>query len=258
MEYIVLASGSSGNSYCFTDGETTFLIDAGISLTQLKKRMDTYYLRPEDVDAIFLTHLHPDHVKGVGAFQRKYPDVTVYLSSVALSASGDIIKRMRLEDLVPFNFGDVLSVGGFEITPFRTMHDSPGSAGYQILHNGKKLFLMTDTGIITEDANSFADCADVYFIEANYDAEMLENGPYQKWLKKRISGPYGHLSNSDAVSFAKKYAKRGASCIFVHLSENNNTVELVEKLMHREIQSGIFLYAIERGDSFKGELDDQE
>lgn len=258
MEYAVLASGSSGNSYAFSDGDDSFLIDMGISNTQLEKRMALFSFAPVDVRCIFLTHLHPDHSKGVGTFQRKHPDVPVYMSSVAFQMNKTVLEKQRITGpVVQYDFNEEIAIGSFTVTPFKTMHDSPGSAGYLVRHGNNRIFLMTDTGMITEDAFSYAEGNDVYFIEANYDADMLENGPYDAKLKKRIDGIYGHLSNSDAISFAKRYAKAGSTCIFVHLSENNNDVSIVEKEMHSNLSSGIFLKAMKRGDSYKGVLDEE-
>ena len=153
MEYAVLASGSSGNSYAFSDGDDSFLIDMGISNTQLEKRMALFSLAPEDVRCIFLTHLHPDHSKGVGTFQRKHPDVPVYMSSVAFQMNKTVLEKQRITGpVVQYDFNEEIAIGSFTVTPFKTMHDSPGSAGYLVRHGNNRIFLMTDTGMITPSA----------------------------------------------------------------------------------------------------------
>ena len=151
-----------------------------------------------------------------------------------------------------------MSVGAFSIMAMRTYHDCPGSSFYVIRNGGKKIFLMTDTGVIPDEAEPLASIADVEFIEANYDDDMLEKGSYPYPLKRRIRGSYGHLSNGEAVAFASRTARRGDSIYFVHLSRNNNDPGLVRDEAMRSIPSGIFCKVCERGETFEGFLDDEE
>ena len=231
MEYAVLASGSSGNSYAFSDGDDSFLIDMGISNTQLEKRMALFSLAPEDVRCIFLTHLHPDHSKGVGTFQRKHPDVPVYMSSVAFQTNKTVLEKQRITGpVVQYDFNDEIAIGRFTVTPFKTMHDSPGSAGYLVRHGNNRIFLMTDTGLFSEESISLARGCDVLFVESNYDETMLENGGYPSFLKRRIDGPRGHMSNSQARDFLSRAEALDRKVFLIHLSENNNSVEAVGRL----------------------------
>ena len=151
-----------------------------------------------------------------------------------------------------------MSVGAFSIMAMRTYHDCPGSSFYVIRNGGKKIFLMTDTGVIPDEAEPLASIADVEFIEANYDDDMLEGGMYPAALKRRIKGEYGHLSNDASVDFAARTARQGDSVYFVHLSRNNNTPDLVRQSIVRRIPSGIFCKVCERGETFEGFIDDEE
>ena len=208
------------------------------------------------LSAMFLTHLHPDHAKGVGAVQRK-TEVPVFVSSVTLRDGKTEMDKMKMERklVFPFTWGTTVGVGGFEVTPFKTSHDSPGSSGYFIVNGNDKIFLMTDTGIIPEEAWGYSRISNVKFIESNYDPVMLATGPYPTWLKARVKGEHGHLSNNDAVSFALDTSRRGDQVFFIHLSDNNNDVSLLRELVNKTIPSGIFCKVCERGEMFEGFTD---
>ena len=170
-----------------------------------------------------------------------------------------IIKQKIERSLLhTFAFDDRISIPGFDILPFATSHDSDGSAGFAFTSDGVGYFLMTDTGIIPDEAWDLSRSADVKFIESNYDEEMLEKGSYPQFLKNRISGRWGHLENKTAVDFAGKTSKQGDSISFVHLSANNNTPELVRKVVNEVIPSGIFCKVCCRGELFEGFRDGKE
>ncbi len=259
IHYLALTTGSCGNCYVFNDGQDTIVIDAGVTYSKLSRSLCDHGIDPGSIRAIFLTHLHPDHSRGVGVSQRKL-GIPAYISSVSLAENAVVIERQRIERtlLRTFEYGETIAVGAFRLMPFRTSHDSPGSAGYAILCNGFRFFLMTDTGVIPEEAERLASIADVEFIEANYDDDMLEKGSYPYPLKRRIRGSYGHLSNREAVAFASRTARRGDSVYFVHLSRNNNDPGLVRDEVVRSIPSGIFCKVCERGEAFEGFLYDEE
>ena len=260
MHYAVLTTGSCGNCYIFHEGDKAIIIDDGVTYTKLSRGLEMHGIPAEDIKAMFLTHLHPDHSKGVGVFQRK-TGIPVYISDIAISRNGTVIDRQGIERnlLIPFRFGEEIRVDGFTVHPFRTCHDSEGSAGYRIVSDENvSVFLMTDTGVIPDEAAALAMNSDVKFIESNYDEEMLEKGSYPQFLKNRISGRWGHLENKTAVDFAGKTSKQGDSISFVHLSANNNTPELVRKVVNEVIPSGIFCKVCCRGELFEGFRDGKE
>lgn len=254
MHYAVLSTGSCGNCYIFHENDKALIIDDGVTFTKLTKGLENHGIPMSDVQAMFITHLHPDHSKGVGVFQRK-TKLPVYLSDIAMSGNGDVIEKQKIsrEELVPYSFGEMIRVDGFTVHPFRTSHDSAGSAGYYIeSDDGVRIFLMTDTGVIPDDAAAYAEKADVKFIESNYDENMLENGPYSVQLRRRISGTYGHLSNRCAVDFARRVSHQGESVYFVHISANCNSPDVLRDYAMKEIPSGIFCRVCERGETFEG------
>ena len=256
LHYCALTTGSCGNCYLFYDGVTTIAVDCGVTWKKFSTEMEMHSMPLFSLCAMFLTHLHPDHAKGVGAVQRKL-EVPVFVSSVALRDGKTEMDKMKMERklVFPFTWGTTVGVGEFEVTPFRTSHDSPGSSGYFIVNGNDKIFLMTDTGIIPEEAWGYSRVSNVKFIESNYDPVMLATGPYPAWLKARVKGEYGHLSNNDAVSFAYDTARRGDQVFFIHLSDNNNDVSLLKDLVNKNIPSGIFCKVCERGEMFEGFTD---
>ena len=254
MHYAVLSTGSCGNCYVFHEDSSAIIIDCGVTYAKLSRGLEMHGIPLEDVKAMFLTHLHPDHSKGVGVFQRK-TGIPVFLSDIALERNGTVIDKQRIERslLAPYCFGEDIVVDGFSVHPFRTSHDSEGSAGYRIVSKGNvSIFLMTDTGVIPDEAASLAENSDVKFIESNYDEDMLENGPYPVHLRKRISGTYGHLSNTKAVEFARSVSRQGDSVYFVHISANCNSPGVLRPFVMRSIPSGIFCRVCERGETFEG------
>ncbi len=253
MQYIVLTTGSCGNCYIFHENGESLIIDDGVSFTKLSNEFERHSIPMQSIKAMFLTHLHPDHSKGVGVFIRK-TSLPVYLSKESFDNCKVELEKQKIDrnKLSTFNHGEQLNIGGYSITPFHTYHDSIGSSGYYIEHGESSVFLMTDTGIIPDEAFSLARSSKLKFIEANYDEEMLENGPYSKWLKDRVRGTYGHLSNVDAIDFASRTSRQGDQVCFIHLSENNNKVSIVESLARKNIPSGVFVKVLARGEMVGG------
>ncbi len=256
IHFVVLSTGSCGNCYVIYDGKTSLVIDFGVTYTKLVKELTQHDIPLSSLSSLFLTHLHPDHAKGAGAFMRK-TKLPVYVSDVCYhNGKSEMLKeKIERDGVVPFKWGETIKIGDFFVIGFRTYHDSPGSSGYIIENNGRNIFLMTDTGLIPKEAYAYASKSSVKFIEANYDEEMLMVGKYPAWLKARVRGTYGHLSNKEAVEFASSVSKYGDQVYFIHISENNNNTALLRKEAETAIPSGIFLKYPERGEMFEGFID---
>ncbi|HOQ95220.1 MAG TPA: MBL fold metallo-hydrolase [Sphaerochaeta sp.] len=227
--WAVLGSGSSGNSYLFSDGSSAILIDQGYSVASLKRRLAHFSTTVEAVEAVFVTHLHPDHVRGVGILARMH-HVPVWMHTKAVEAQRQVVSNLNipaglLHTVDPF---EVIEVGPFSVFCFETSHDSAGSVGWVVAHEGRQYMVLTDAGVTDEVQRSLAREAEVLFLEANYDREMLKNGPYPPPLKARIASKGGHLSNDEALTFLAESGFSGSHVYFIHISDTNNSVPLLE------------------------------
>ena len=255
IRYSVLTSGSCGNSYVFYDGSDSIVIDIGLSLSGLKKRLEVVDVPFDSIRGLFITHMHPDHSKGMGVFYRA-THLPIYLSTIASDHEERALSRLGLSDemIELFSFGDRLECGPFVLTPFKTNHDSAGSCGYRIEHrSGEKIFLMTDTGNFTEESCALASDASLVFLESNYDDDMLTHGPYPYYLQQRIRGERGHLSNSQAMKFLSQIPLEGKKVFFVHISKNNNTPELVNNIAFSSFPKMDYTVC-ERGQLYEGKI----
>lgn len=238
LKYAVLGSGSSGNSYVFSDGNTSILIDQGYSVVELKRRLERFGIGLETVKAVFVTHLHPDHARGVGTLCRKHM-VQAYVSGQSVAEQSSLFGKLCIPEkqvttVAPF---EMVGVGPFSLFCFATSHDSAGSVGWFITFENQSLMVLTDTGLTTEEHKQLAKGARILFLEANYDKHLLQSGPYPLYLKRRIDGSYGHLSNEQALIFLQESGFAGEHIYFIHLSDVNNDPALLEKAAQRCIQT---------------------
>lgn len=254
--YAVLSSGSIGNSYVFTDGRATVMVDAGITMRQTLLRLQNINLTPDNIDAIFITHLHPDHVKTARKLALEY-NIPVYINEYSLNNDHKAVEKYGLDEywVHPIKSGVTLLLGdSFLITPFDLYHDAPGTVGYTLKHrySGKVFCIITDTGMVDETGIDAVDSADVLFLEANYDDDMLDSGPYPKFLKDRIRSNYGHLSNNDATDILNASIDNPRRKVyFIHVSENNNCADAIEYALE-EISNMKYssAYILKRGEFF--------
>jgi phosphoribosyl 1,2-cyclic phosphodiesterase len=233
IRYTVLGSGSSGNSYIIMQDGASLIFDAGFSLSDLKRRASLAAIPFESIQAMFITHMHPDHCKGAGVFSRKTA-LPVYVHDPLVKEGRPELESLRIpvESLRTFLVGTPIHVGPFAVTAFATSHDSPHSVGYLISVGGKTFLLLTDTGKVTDEMRELAKQADVLFLEANYEQRMLQTGPYPLYLKRRIAGEWGHLSNDDAIELLHaigSVADRRRRVYFCHLSKTNNDPTVLAK-----------------------------
>jgi phosphoribosyl 1,2-cyclic phosphodiesterase len=220
--FCTFASGSSGNAALFSDGMTHILIDAGISCRRITQCLAEMGITPRDVSAVVLTHGHGDHVCGMGTLAKRLP-VPVYCTAATTNALTNLARTR----CVPVTPDEPFTVGGIEVLPFATPHDVPGSVGYFFRAGGFAAAVATDLGHVPPSLPSLLAQADLLMIEANHDPERLRTGPYPRFLKRRIAGDYGHLSNeacAELVGIA--LAGRVRRVVLAHLSEENNRPEL--------------------------------
>ena len=222
MRICTLASSSKGNCALVSCNDTYFLIDAGISMRAICNKLKLLGIGIDQVKGIAVTHEHIDHIKGIDMLV-KYFAIKVY----ACQRVAEAICRQYPQTepmLKVFNAGDGFEIGGAEIQSFVTPHDTPESVGYIVDDGRKKLAFVTDLGYVPESVFCAVRGADTIILEANHDVDMLRDGDYPEFLKRRIGGRRGHLSNAEGAELAVRLAGCGASrFVLAHLSEKNNT-----------------------------------
>lgn len=228
-----LNSGSNGNSYFIGAGDYGILVDAGVSAGVIRSRLNVIGRDIQCVKAMFVTHSHVDHVRGVAQLMKKY-NVPVYASGSCISILKDSCK---VEDTTLFNVvTPIINIEDLKIESFYTEHDAPGSLGFLVEYGNKSIVIATDVGTLTPAVKSFLKKADNIVIETNYDKEMLMKGGYPDMLKARITGGHGHLGNEEACCFVvDNYKRSWDNVFFCHLSENNNRPDKVMRCFHRHL-----------------------
>lgn len=238
IKFISLASGSSGNCYFLGTDTYGILIDAGIGIRTIKRSLKESGIGLDTVRAVLVTHDHADHIKAVGYLGEKY-GIPVYSTPEVhkgINQSYCITEKLStcvryLHKEQPFQLED------FSITPFEVPHDGTDNVGYCIEIDGKVFSFLTDLGHITPTAATYIRKAHYLIIEANYDEEMLKMGPYPPYLKKRIAGPNGHMSNHETATFLSENFNAGLKYIWLcHLSKDNNHPELACKTVELSLR----------------------
>jgi len=220
-----LFSSSSGNSLYLSGGKTSLLVDVGVSYRRLKNGLSARNISPEDIDAILITHEHSDHIAGLAVLLSNL-DVPVYGSPETLEY---ILRNPKIPAGRTFiECADTFCVEDIEVTPFDTPHDSLHSLGFRFnMPDQRKIVIATDLGHISDTVAEHLSGCDLVLLESNYDKGMLECSPYPYYLKRRIKGSHGHLSNDDCSTQIQNLVKNGSTYFVLgHLSEQNNMPEI--------------------------------
>ncbi len=232
MKISVLGSGSKGNSIFCQLNETKILIDIGFSYKQTKERLEKIGEDPENIQFILISHEHSDHIGGLEAFSAKHGK-RFFISRHSLAKIKSKIKNVELAEA--FEAGQSIRGNDFEICTFPLKHDSAQNTGFFLKDKTGTALLIYDTGEIPEDILKKYGDADILVIEVNHDVEMLYGSRYPWMLKKRILSEKGHLSNEQGFHVAERLSagRKKLKYIFpVHISEENNHIELVRKAFH--------------------------
>ncbi|MGI6118759.1 MAG: MBL fold metallo-hydrolase [Bilifractor sp.] len=240
MRVCSIASGSSGNCIFAGSGNTQILIDVGISGKKVEKGLNRLGLTGSDLNAIFVTHEHSDHIKGLGVMARRL-SIPIYATAktreAILSAPGlGTIPEDLFHEVSP---DETTSVGDITVEPFRISHDAADPVGYRISHGKKSAAIATDMGMYTDYTISHLQNLDVLFIEANHDVRMLQAGRYPYILKRRILSERGHLSNEDSGRLVGEVLHdRMKYIVLSHLSKENNYPALAFETVSAEVTMG--------------------
>lgn len=240
MRFVSIASGSSGNCLYLGSENTHILIDAGISNKRIEQGLNEIGIKGSELNGIFITHEHSDHIRGLGIMARKYP-IPIYgtketLEEIEQKASlGNYPKELLCPILpdVDFLLGDLL------IRPFRIDHDAANPVAYRVQNGRKSVAAVTDLGHYDQYIIDHLQGLDALLLEANHDVRMLETGPYPYRLKQRILGDHGHLSNENCGRLLNCILHDHLKKILLgHLSKENNYEELAYETVRLEITQG--------------------
>lgn len=234
MRVTCFGSGSSGNAFLLQSGETNILIDAGIPIRQLRAGLTAAGVRDHDLDAVLISHEHHDHISALPRL-RRYHHCPLYASPGTINA----IRRHELGDWEAFRVGHPVQIGQFEVTPIAVAHDAAEPVGFFVDDGTACAAFFTDLGRTNEALIEPIQAAHLVVLEANYDDVMLDRGPYPAYLKRRIRGGNGHLSNAECGDFLFRTLDSHTDQIWLaHLSENNNHPSVAERTVNQFLGGG--------------------
>lgn len=232
----ILASGSTGNSLYIETPKKRLLVDAGLSGKKITSLLAEVGRKPEDLDAVLVTHEHRDHIHGVGVMARKYK-LDVYANEQTWQAMDGMIGNVAVEQKHIFEMGKVLTFDDLDIESFGVSHDAAAPQFYRFYKDNKSFVMLTDTGYCSDRMRGVIKGADAYLVESNHDLEMLRMGPYPWSLKQRILGDKGHLSNEDGALVMTDILTDQTKRIYLgHLSKENNMKELAHLTMENTLR----------------------
>lgn len=231
MKVTVLGSGSSGNAILVESAGTRLLIDSGFSGIDLERRLRAVEVAPESIDALFITHDHADHTRGMGIVARRWA-IPLYLTERTRLACRQLLRGD--ECVRGYSSSDVVRIGPLELSPFLTVHDAvdPVAVTVTEVPSGEKLGIATDLGRPTATVRSALQECDLLVLESNHDELLLRESVYPWSVKARIASSHGHLSNRSAAELVAELAHPGLSCVILaHLSERANDPGLAEEVV---------------------------
>jgi phosphoribosyl 1,2-cyclic phosphodiesterase len=218
-----LFSGSSGNSTLVCAGNTNILVDCGGSGSQIESALKKVGQDPSELDAIFITHEHIDHIKGAGVMSRRY-NLPIYATYGTWRGMISKIGKIKEDNICYIQGGVPFAASDAVVTPFRTPHDAAESVGFTIENGNGRASVATDIGVMNMTVYNNIKNSDIVLLEANHDINMLMTGPYSYELKMRIRSSVGHLSNDDCAKTCSHLLLEGVKHILLaHLSNDNNT-----------------------------------
>ena len=237
MRFESIASGSSGNCIYVGSDRTHLLMDVGISRKRTGQALHDIGLDFKDIDGIFLTHEHSDHIMGLPVIA-KYSQMPIYATKGTIRA---LARMPKYRDIDPDRFiciraDEPVSVGDLKIDPMAISHDAAEPVGYRVYEGSKKACICTDLGCYTDYTQACLQDSDVLLLESNHDINMLQVGHYPYSLKQRILGNRGHLSNAASGQLLSRVLNSHLKGIFLgHLSKENNIPELAFETVRVEL-----------------------
>jgi phosphoribosyl 1,2-cyclic phosphodiesterase len=226
MRFASLGSGSGGNCALIEAGGTRVLLDNGFAAKELELRLRQIGVEPDTIQAIVVSHEHHDHIKGVGAYARRY-NLPVWMT--AGTHRQDRCGELPQVEIFNSHQG-AFTIGDLTVEPFPVPHDAREPSQFVFSTQERRLGILTDIGFYTPHIFEMLKKCDALFLECNHDVDMLANGPYPPSLRARVAGRLGHLSNTQAAEFLKLFdSERLQYVVAAHLSERNNRPDLVRE-----------------------------
>lgn len=228
MRFVSIASGSNGNCIYLGTDHSHILIDAGISCKRMNCGLQELGIRSDELDGIFITHEHSDHIQGLRVFSKKF-GVPIYGTEKTLQEIARADKKGEIDPALyhPVQPDVAVTVGDMKVLPFSSSHDAADPVVYRVEGGGRSAAVVTDLGCFTDYTIAHLQNLDGVLLESNHDIRMLETGPYPYYLKRRILGDRGHLSNDTCGDLLNAILHDNMKHIFLgHLSKENNFEEL--------------------------------
>ena len=218
MKICVLSSGSKGNATYIETEKHKILVDAGRNAKYIAECLESIGVNPKEIDYVLISHDHKDHVSALPVFARKYKP-TVLMTEKTFAILDDIKDYDNIKI-----FEDDIILDDVKIKSIKASHDAEDARNFVFDCNGKTVVYLTDTGYVKAKDFRYLNNKNVYLFESNHDVEMLQNGPYPFFLKKRVNSDYGHLSNTFSSTYLSKLiGPNTKKILLMHLSETNNT-----------------------------------
>ena len=244
----VLASGSKGNTTLIKTDKLNILIDAGMNYKYIKDNLLEFGLTPKDINYIFLTHTHKDHIGALEVFL-KYNNPTLLIGKKMYN---DISYLKNYENIIFID--KIIELEDTIVETIKTSHDTTESLGYIFTSDNKSLVYITDTGYINNKYFDKLSNKNMYILESNHDVEMLMNGKYPRWLKSRVLSDKGHLSNKSSSFYLSKFIGDNTNyVVLAHLSHENNTEDIARNTLNETLKE----YEIEFNNIFIARQDEK-
>ena len=253
IKFLSIGSSSSGNCYYLATDNIQILIDAGVGMRTLKSTLKEKGIMLTDIDAVFITHDHADHIKAVGHIAEDF-NIPVYTTQdihIGINKNYCVTTKLTTEHVRIVNKYQTITLSDLSVTAFPVPHDSTDCVGYRVETDEEIFLLITDIGHVTEIIKEEVSKANFIVLESNHDVDMLMMGPYPSYLKGRIRSGRGHLSNADSAKLIAENASPALRQVWLcHLSEENNHPELARKTHETVLRE----YGLIAGVDFKLEV----
>lgn len=231
MKVCVLSSGSKGNSTLVITDKVKILIDLGTTTSYVEAALNNLNVDVKEISHILITHSHVDHIKGLKVFIKRYNPVILVTEDM---------KNVLEKELGNFRYeyyeDKKAIIGDLTVNVIKTSHDAEESIGFILTNNNSSMVYITDTGYINQKYFKILSNNNLYVLESNHDIKMLMDGPYPYYLKQRVQGDKGHLSNKQASDYLCKFiGDNTRKIVFAHISEHNNSYEKVIETFNEEL-----------------------